>query len=189
MSQGPRPRLLARWTRLAAIVAALAPFTGAALAQTPPSPEGIWYTKNNESIIRVHACPDDASLYCGTLVWMKDPNNKQGQPKTDTLNRDPAKKDRPMLGSDILMEMKAETDRWRGKAYNPEDGKVYDITFKMAPGDNNTADLRGCVLGFLCQTEVFNRATDVPGGDPTLASAASVHKHKGHKDVKASAQR
>ena len=70
--------------------------------------------------------------------------------------------------------MKADDDHWTGKAYNPEDGKFYDITFKVKTDkeDNDQADLRGCILGFLCQTETFNRAKDVPGGDPVLSGGA-----------------
>ena len=191
MSQAYRSRRLARWTGLVVAAALLAPVAGtAAFAQTPPSPEGLWYTKNNESIIRVHPCADEADAMCGTLAWMKEPNDKNGQPKIDTLNRDASKKGRPMLGVDILLPMRPDTDHWKGKAYNPEDGKTYDITFKVQADNSDAADLRGCILSFLCQTQVFNRAPEVPGGDPTLAAdAAAGHKHKGKRDLKTSAHR
>ena len=95
-----------------------------------------------------------------------------------------------MVGVDILLAMKADSDHWKGHAYNPEDGKIYDITFKVKTETepNDVADLRGCVLGFLCQTEKFSRANEVPGGDPTLASAGKKHS-KPKKDAKSSATR
>lgn len=150
----------------------------------PATPEGIWYTKDEESIIKVHPCPDQAPEFCGTLVWLKEPTEKDGSPKVDKLNKDPAKKGKPMVGLDILLEMKSDDDHWTGKAYNPDDGKIYDITFKVKTDkvENDSADLRGCVLGFLCQTETFTRAKEVPGGDPTVADAGQTpKKHRGAK--------
>ena len=118
---------------------------------------------------------------CGTLVWLKEPKEADGTLKVDKLNKDPAKKNKPMVGLDILLNMKVADDHWKGKAYNPEDGKLYDITF--SPKEDDTADLRGCVLGFLCQTEQFTRAKEVPGGDPT-ASADARRPHKGKATAK-----
>ncbi len=168
----------------------VAGLAGSAAAQTAVSPEGIWYTKDQESIIRVHTCPEGNGLFCGTLVWLKEPTETDGSAKLDALNPDPSKKTNPMIGTDILLHMKADSDHWKGNAYNPEDGKVYDITFKVKSekADNDVADLRGCVFGFLCRTETFSRASEVPGGDPTLAADAGVGK-KRKKDAKSSAHK
>lgn len=158
-------------------------WSGAAMA-APTAPEGIWYTKDDESIIKVKPCADAADAFCGTLIWLKEPKESDGTPKVDKLNKDPAKKNKPMVGLEILVNMTADSDHWKGKAYNPEDGKFYDITFKVKTDkeDNDQADLRGCILGFLCQTETFTRAKEVPGGEPVLADAAPGKKHKGKKD-------
>ena len=191
MSQAFRSGGTTRWARLLPVLASacLILCIGSALAEAPASPEGIWYTKGQESIIRVHPCASATDAFCGTLVWLKEPNEADGTPKVDKLNHDPAKKGKPMVGTDILLRMKPESDRWKGHAYNPEDGKIYDITFrvKTETEENDTADLRGCVLGFLCQTETFTRAAEVPGGDPT--ADASGKKSKAKKDPKASAHR
>jgi uncharacterized protein (DUF2147 family) len=172
-----RPSLLA-----AAIVLSFG-LTSSAFS-APTVPEGIWYTKDNESIIKVKPCVSTAGDFCGTLVWLKEPNETDGTPKLDKLNKDPAKRSSPLIGLEILVDMGADGDHWTGKAYNPDDGKMYDITFrvKTTKEPNDQADLRGCVLGFLCQTETFTRASEVPGGDPTEADAtAPAKKHKGAK--------
>lgn len=171
-------RALAISAMSGSLLAFLAPIDAYA---APIPPEGIWYTKDNESIIKVHACKEDTQDFCGTLVWLKEPKESDGSPKLDKLNKDPAKKGQPMIGMDILLDMKADEDHWTGKAYNPDDGKIYDITFhvKTESAENDSADLRGCVLGFLCQTETFTRAKDVPGGDPTSdAASPTPKKHK-----------
>lgn len=173
MIQANRSARTAFWR---ALVAGTMMLASSSFAQASGGPDGIWYTKGEESIIKVHPCSADAGSLCGTLVWLKEPNDASGSPKVDKLNKDPAKKNRPMLGLDILLNMKTADDHLKGKAYNPEDGKLYDITFKVK--DDETADLRGCVLGFLCQTEVFTRAKDVPGGDPTAVADAKKHKVK-----------
>lgn len=179
MSQVYRSRLL----RVLGGGVAIGLSLGAAHAlAAPAAPDGIWYTKGQESIIKVRPCVDVAENYCGTLIWLKDPKEADGSPKLDTLNKDPAKKNKPMIGLQILNDMKADEDHWTGKAYNPEDGKLYDITFKVktAKVENDEADLRGCILGFLCQTETFTRAAEVPGGEPVLPDAAH-KKRKGPK--------
>ena len=151
------------------------------------SPEGIWYTKGQESIIKVHPCTEGSTSFCGTLVWLKEPTEADGSQKIDTKNEDLAKKNKPLVGLDILIGMKPDNDHYKGKAYNPEDGKLYSITFtvKTDKEEDDVADLRGClgdswITGHLCQTEVFKRAKDVPGGDPT----ADAKKHKVKKEAK-----
>lgn len=192
MSQAYRSRLPVpglRAVAAAGLAAMLVAGTGGRALADPTSPEGIWYTDGDESIIKVHGCTDDPTVYCGTMVWLKEPTEADGSPKLDKLNKNPAKRDRPMIGLDILRNMKADDDHWTGKAYNPEDGKFYDVTFKVKTEkeENDQADLRGCLFKFLCKTETFNRAKEVPGGDPTATADAAtpVKKHKGaHKDAK-----
>jgi uncharacterized protein (DUF2147 family) len=191
MSQAIRRRLT---TRVQGTVAA-ASLAGALLAGAathaladPVDPQGIWYTDGDESIIKVHSCTENTAAYCGTMVWLKEPTEADGSPKIDKLNKDPAKKNKPLIGIDILINMTSEDDHWSGKAYNPEDGKFYDVTFKVKSdkAENDQADLRGCLFKFLCKTETFTRAKEVPGGDPTATADASgsMKKHKPRKDAK-----
>ncbi len=184
MSQAYRFRRIRCWTRLAAL-ALLAGLPGAtgALAGDATTPTGIWYTDERESIIKVHPCVDGTDAFCGMIVWLKEPTESDGSPKVDKLNPDPSKRSKPMIGSEILLGMKEDGDHWKGHAYNPEDGKLYDITFKVKTDKeaNDTADLRGCVLRFLCKTSTFTRAGDVPGGDPTLAAARKKNKNAARK--------
>ena len=179
-------------------LAAVALTGAAAFSQAAPvSPEGIWLTKDSESIVRIHACAESPSApkkaqasqpkpaYCGTIVWLKEPLDATGKPKADDLNSDPDKKNRPVIGLDILLGLVAVADHWTGQAYNPEDGKLYDITFKVNTDKtpNDQADLRGCLMQVLCQTETFTRASEVPGGEPTFAvDGKPVKAHAAKKD-------
>ncbi len=127
----------------------------------PPDPTGLWSTKDDDSIIEISPCGEH---YCGILVWLAEPSDKAGKPKTDKANEDESLRDRPLLGLRLLSDLAAEKSHWRGKAYNPEDGQTYDITFKPAPGKavGDKAEIRGCVLKIFCQSETFTRVLALP---------------------------
>ena len=99
-----RPQLRRGAAACLAMPCVLALLAGAAIADPVP-PEGIWYTSGDDSIIRVHPCTEDATAFCGTLVWLKEPNEADGSPKVDKLNKDPEKNGKPMVGLDILLNM------------------------------------------------------------------------------------
>jgi uncharacterized protein (DUF2147 family) len=152
-----------------ALSAALAVFVLCPRAEAaPPDPTGLWSTKNDESIIEIAPC---GQLYCGVLVWLAEPNDIAGKPKTDQHNEDESARDRPLIGIQLLIDLAPEKNLWRGKAYNPEDGKTYEITFKPAPGKivGDKAEIRGCVLKILCQSETFTRVMALPPGATTAS--------------------
>ncbi len=120
------------------------------------NPLGTWYTEGGESQIRITQCGD---AICGTLVWLKEPNDPQtGKPKTDSENADPAKSKRPLLGVEIVLGMTPSgvPDQWKGKVYNAKDGNTYTGYFTMT--GPNTAELKGCAFGFICKSQTWTRA-------------------------------
>jgi uncharacterized protein (DUF2147 family) len=189
MPQAPRFPAKTRGLCVAAVGFAVVLGSGVAYAD-PIAPDGIWYDKDQSTIIKMHPCADPAATsFCGTIVWLKDAKEADGTPAVDKNNKDPAKKTQPMIGLDIFTKMVADDDHWKGKVYNPDDGKVYDVTFtvKTDKEPNDQADVRGCLLGFLCRTETFTRAAEVPGGDPTAdattaTNPTAVKKKKLKKD-------
>lgn len=125
-------------------------------AHAKDDPSGLWLTNGGGSIIKIAPCGKNL---CGALVWLKEPTDAAGKPKIDRLNEDPSKRSRPMIGIGILIDLEPQSDHWRGKAYNPKDGKTYDITFKIS-GDK--AEVEGCVMKILCATDSFTRAQSIP---------------------------
>ena len=68
-------------------------------------PSGTYLRDSGASRVRIAKCGD---AYCGSIVWLKDANG-------------PAK-----VGQRVFYDMKADGEnKWAGKAFNPEDGKVY----------------------------------------------------------------
>jgi uncharacterized protein (DUF2147 family) len=116
---------------------------------------GTWYTGDKDSQVRIVNC---GGALCGNLVWLKEPNDPAtGRPKTDKHNADASKQSRPLLGVPIVLAMKPSgPGQWSGEVYNASDGKTYTGSFTLT--GPNTADLKGCVLGFLCKAQIWTRA-------------------------------
>ena len=117
---------------------------------------GNWYTADRESQVKIVNC---GGALCGTLVWLKVPNDPStGRPKTDKNNADASKQGRPLIGVPIVLGMKPSgtPNQWSGEVYNAADGKTYSGTFTLTGA--NTADLKGCVLSILCKSQIWTRA-------------------------------
>ena len=133
-----------RMGRYLALVAtlALAAFDPALAAD----PTGTWLTQTGGSRIRIDDC---GGALCGTIIWLKEPNDPDTRkPKTDKNNSDAAKRARPLLGVQIVLGMKpAGADKWTGQVYNAEDGKTYSGNLTVTGAGSLT--LQGCALGGL----------------------------------------
>jgi uncharacterized protein (DUF2147 family) len=108
------------------------------------------------SRVRIADC---GGALCGTIVWLKEPNDPDtGKPKTDKNNADAAKRARPLIGVPIVLEMKPSgADKWSGQVYNAEDGKTYSGNI-TAQGPN-ILKLEGCALGgLICKGQIWTRA-------------------------------
>jgi uncharacterized protein (DUF2147 family) len=115
-------------------------------------PVGVWRTESGKADIRISDC---GGAPCATLASLRKPNDKQGRPKRDKRNPDPALRSRPVVGVPLLTDMKVDGGGWSGTFYNPDDGRSYAGAIEADGAD--TLKLRGCVIGFLCKTQVLKR--------------------------------
>lgn len=152
--------------RLAPLAGLAVLLPGLAQAVTPNDASGTWATEDGRARIRTEKCgPQNANL-CGYVVWLKVPLNDQGQPRVDFKNPDPKKQARPSLGLQLIMGLKAQPDgHYGGKIYNADEGKFYDVT--MWSDQPSELSVRGCLLGFLCGSQTWNRVNDVAPGQLT----------------------
>ena len=87
---------------------------------------GYWHTPDR-SVIEIKACPNGAAL-CGYLVFTRE----QG---TDSLNSDPALRQRPLCGLPILELKRLDAGVWRdGTVYDPDSGKSYQAALRQRDG-------------------------------------------------------
>ena len=118
-------------------------------------PVGVWLTQTGTSRVRVADC---GGALCGTIVWLKEPNDPEtGKPKTDKNNSDASKRSRPLIGVQIVLGMKPAGDgKWSGQVYNAEDGKTYSGNLTFSGG--NSLQLQGCALGGLvCKGQTWTK--------------------------------
>ena len=150
-----------RATRLRATVGLVAAITALALSLVTMSPaiagdpRGDWLTKDRDAKVRVADC--DGGL-CGTVVWLKDPiDPATGKPVADKHNVDHALRTRPLMGVQIVLDMKPSgtADKWTGHIYNSDDGKTYRGSIALP--SPTTLKVEGCVLSF-CEAEIWTRA-------------------------------
>jgi uncharacterized protein (DUF2147 family) len=140
------------------LAAALALVGAPALAADPA---GNWLVKDQTAVIRIAPCAD---ALCGTIAWTS-------QPGLDENNPDPSKRDRPIVGTQILLGMRpaggtggtggasgtggAGGTRWDGEIYNPENGKTYSGHIILLSPD--LLRIEGCLLIF-CGGENWTRS-------------------------------
>jgi len=126
---------------------------GAASAQDP-GVLGLWSTDKGKGRVEIVNCAAPKQGLCGTIVWISEPNDKQGKPQTDKANKNASLRSRPIIGLPIFEGWReAGPKKWKGSIYDPEDGQNYDIDITLA-GDKLT--LRGCIA-FLCESETWDR--------------------------------
>ncbi|MEM8685886.1 MAG: DUF2147 domain-containing protein [Pseudomonadota bacterium] len=115
--------------------------------------QGVWADENGDSNIRIAPC---SSGLCGKVIWLKNPNDKSGQPKTDSKNPDETLRARPLIGLTIIAGLKLDEDATslKGRVYNADDGKVYDLY--LSP-KGTTMKVKGCLFGVLCDTQIWTR--------------------------------
>jgi uncharacterized protein (DUF2147 family) len=117
------------------------------------SPVGLWVAKDGGKI-RISPCGKGMCGFIAQTGSPKDPAT--GRPPTDKNNPDPAKRNRPLVGIETLINMQPNgASKWSGQLYNDDDGKTY-------PGnliENGPSSIRieGCSLG-ICGGEELTRA-------------------------------
>ena len=109
------------------------------------SPVGVWLRDTGSSKIEIYRC---GSRLCGKIVWLREPNDADGNPRTDVENPDPALRDQPLIGLQVILNMVQSGDnKWEGEVYKSDDGRIFSGNMRMS--DDDTIALAGCVLGGL----------------------------------------
>jgi uncharacterized protein (DUF2147 family) len=123
--------------------------TGFAFAADP---SGTWRLDNGKITVKVRQCGGEV---CANIVGLKEPTYKDGKAKIDKYNKNPALRNRPLMGLSVLSNMKPTGDgTWAGNIYNADDGRTYNATMTMS---GNTMKLKGCVAGIFCKTNTFKK--------------------------------
>ncbi len=128
-------------------------------AGDPDALIGTWLTKKGDTV-EIYRCGDH---YCGRVKDIvekryagKDP--MVGQVKVDRENPDPTKRDRPIIGLEIMtgFSHNAEAGGWQGGTiYDPENGKTYKCRISFVDGQ---LKVRGYIgIPTIGRTELWKR--------------------------------
>lgn len=123
---------------------------------------GIWLTEKQNSQVEIYK--NAAGKYEGKLVWLKEPLDENGRPKTDKENPDASMRNRPLRGTILLRDFVYDerAREWKsGTIYDPENGKTYDAYMWL--DGNNTLKIKGFVLGmrFMGRSTTWSRERSV----------------------------
>lgn len=136
----------------------LAGLAGAA-ADAAKDPSGTWLTGDGRAKIRIDRCGPAQANVCGKVVWLKVPVTEDGAPRTDLKNPDPRKRNRPVIGLQLLDGLKPAEEKFSGDIYNIDEGKVYQVSLERESGSE--LSVSGCLLRVLCGSQTWTRVPDV----------------------------
>jgi uncharacterized protein (DUF2147 family) len=107
----------------------------AALPARGGTPFGLWYAEGGAAQVEILRCGD---RLCGRVAWLRSPLDEDGCELRDERNSDPALRDRPIVGIEILTGMVPGADdrTWAGGTiYDPVSGRTYRCTLQL-DGEN-----------------------------------------------------
>jgi uncharacterized protein (DUF2147 family) len=131
-----------------ALAAALS--VAAPLAAAEPI-TGRWITDDKDAVVEIAPC---GKQFCGTIARFLIPP-PGGLDQRDTNNKDAAKRSRKLLGMMILTGFTPDEDAFRGRIYDPRNGKTYRSVLRRKSA--GLLEVKGC-MGPLCRTFQWVRA-------------------------------
>lgn len=112
---------------------------GQAQAQRPPE-VGLWFNHSGKGVVEIRPCgatAPEADHLCGYIVWLREPNGRNGKPLTDGHNPKITMRTRPICGLPVLGSLRPMSDgSWDlGWVYDPEQGKSFDAAIQLRTRD------------------------------------------------------
>ncbi|GGY78249.1 DUF2147 domain-containing protein [Marinobacter zhanjiangensis] len=149
-------------TRLNLLTALAVVLSFLSVREAYADPRGLWNTEDDSAQVQLESC---GNALCGRIVWLEEPLDDNGGPKTDTENPEPELRDRPIEGLKIVwgLQDSGNGETWEdGKVYDPQSGKTYNA--KVSLEDQETLELRGYVgVPLFGRTSTWTRAENPRG--------------------------
>jgi uncharacterized protein (DUF2147 family) len=136
-------------------VSVLVPHTAVAQDAGADAALGVW--KNGEGTGLIQITKRDNKYY-GKIVWLKVPNDAQGQPRKDINNPDEKLRSRYLKGMENMRDfVYAGDNKWeKGHIYDPKNGNDYDCSMTLT--GPSTLEVRGFIgISLLGRTDVWTR--------------------------------
>jgi uncharacterized protein (DUF2147 family) len=139
---------------LAAVLAISSPSKASAA-----DPSGIWAKDDGSAKVEIKKC---GRGLCGSVVWLRNPNNSRGKPLHDVRNENASLRGRPIIGLPLFSNMRLTApNTWVGNVYNPVEGRIY-TDVKLTLVSSRQIVLRGCRTWLMCGEKTWTRSTLPP---------------------------
>jgi uncharacterized protein (DUF2147 family) len=118
--------------------------------------EKTWYNQEKTAKVKVFKATD--GKYYGKIVWLKEPNNAQGKPRTDINNPKKEHQNDALLGLQMLKNFEKDGAHGYsgGTIYDPKNGKTYSCKMTL---NGDKLDVRGYVgISLLGRTTTWTLA-------------------------------
>ena len=116
---------------------------------------GVWLDDSGKGAIEIKNCQNSM---CGYIVWLKETKGRNGRPLRDRLNPEPARRNKPICGLQVIGRLKPQQDgSWdNGWIYDPKQGKAFDVEIRRL--SLNGLQVKGYLgMKFLSETFVWRR--------------------------------
>lgn len=138
--------------RIVMIAAVLGLGTSAVPAHAADPIAGRWVTQEKDAVIAIKRC---GKSLCGAIEkFLVLPAG--GKDQRDVNNADPAKRERRLIGLNILTSLTPDNNLWRGEIYDPKTGRTY--TSEVRRKGAGVLEVKGC-FGPLCRTQEWKKAS------------------------------
>jgi uncharacterized protein (DUF2147 family) len=130
-----------------------------------PAILGHWLSEKEKLIVEFYPCGDEV---CGRIAWLAN-THKDGKLRRDVKNPDPALRDRPWCGIQVIRGLEPEGDgTWDGgHVYDPKRGETYRLAAE-AKGEDRLKLRAYLGIKLLGKTETWTR----PGPEYEIACTA-----------------
>ena len=131
---------------LGVLLAVFGVFSVAHAADTGNTISGTWLVADGTSKVQIS---DVNGVVEGRVVWLKEPQGADGQPKVDRLNPDASLRNRPVMGLAVLTGFHAAgNNAWEGGTiYTPSAGKSYPCKLALDSDGSLKLTVGGGVFG------------------------------------------
>ncbi|MFT6216211.1 MAG: hypothetical protein ACJAS3_002619 [Roseivirga sp.] len=129
---------------------------------------GNWKPSNGRSVVQIYKGKaengEDTNKYYGKIVWLSEPNDEKGNPRTDVNNDDKELKKKRTLGLVIVKDMEFEEVDGKivswdgGTIYDPNNGSTYDFQAEIDKKNENIMEGRGYIgVSLFGRTDTWTR--------------------------------
>ncbi len=117
---------------------------------------GVWQPSDGRSYLKIEKI---GNKYFGRIVWLKEPNDEDGNPRVDKNNPDESLRSTPLKGYRVLKDFVYNTEEkiWEeGTIYDPKNGTTYNCKIELK--EENKIEVRGFVgAAVFGRTDVWTR--------------------------------